>query len=156
MATNLPLRARQLYRALLRELPRRHISLSSSTPSNTLKRRFRTQFEQPSSPTLTSIQQAEQFVQYAKAQRMYATLVARYNPGMDMDQEERVRLTARRVGMDLPVENDFDASKEEEILENTKNGEGVDKKDWWFGFRVGVDHMELSELWRTRMVVEEL
>ena len=69
-------------------------------------------------------------MQYAKAQRMYATLVARYNPGMDMDQEERVRLTARRVGMDLPVENDFGASKEEEeILENAKD-EGVDKKDW--------------------------
>ncbi|KUL86236.1 hypothetical protein ZTR_08351 [Talaromyces verruculosus] len=131
MATDLPLRARQLYRALLRELPRRHISLSSSStpPSNTLKQRFRTQFEQSSSPTLTSIQQAEQFVQYAKAQRMYATLVARYNPGMDMDQEERVRLTARRVGMDLPVENDFGASKEEEeILGNTKD-EGVDRKD---------------------------
>lgn len=60
---------------------------------------------------------------------MYATLVARYNPGMDMDQEERVRLTARRVGMDLPVENDFGASKEEEeIFENTKD-EGVDRKD---------------------------
>jgi hypothetical protein len=55
---------------------------------------------------------------------MYATLVARYNPGMDMDQEERVRLTARRVGMDLPVENDFAASKEAEILESTKNGDG--------------------------------
>jgi hypothetical protein len=59
---------------------------------------------------------------------MYATLVARYNPGMDMDQEERVRLTARRVGMDLPAENDFGTSKEEEILENTKDGEGVDKQ----------------------------
>lgn len=130
MATDLPLRARQLYRAFLRELPRRHISLSSSTPSNTLKRRFRTQFEQSSSSslTLTSIQQAEQFVQYAKAQRMYATLVARYNPGMDMDQEERVRLTARRVGMDLPVENDFGTSKEEKILENTKDGEGEGRR----------------------------
>lgn len=62
-------------------------------------------------------------MQYAKAQRMYATLVARYNPGMDMDQEERVRLTARRVGMDLPVENDIGASKEGEILENTRDGE---------------------------------
>lgn len=56
---------------------------------------------------------------------MYATLVARYNPGMDMDQEERVRLTARRVGMDLPVEHDIGSSKEEkEILENTRDGEG--------------------------------
>lgn len=35
---------------------------------------------------------------------MYATLLERYNPGMNMDEEERVRLTARRVGMDLPEE----------------------------------------------------
>lgn len=35
---------------------------------------------------------------------MYATLLERYNPGMEMDEEERVRLTARRVGMDLPEE----------------------------------------------------
>ena len=41
---------------------------------------------------------------YIQAQRMYATLIERYNPGMGMDEEERVRLTARRVGMDLPIE----------------------------------------------------
>lgn len=35
---------------------------------------------------------------------MYATLLERYNPGMSMDGEEKVRLTARRVGMDLPEE----------------------------------------------------
>lgn len=35
---------------------------------------------------------------------MYATLLERYNPGMNMEDEERVRLTARRVGMDLPEE----------------------------------------------------
>lgn len=35
---------------------------------------------------------------------MYATLLERYNPGMNMDEEERVRLTARRVGMELPEE----------------------------------------------------
>jgi ATP synthase assembly factor FMC1 len=33
---------------------------------------------------------------------MYATLLERYNPGMNMEEEERVRLTARRVGMELP------------------------------------------------------
>ena len=46
-------------------------------------------------------------MQYIQAQRMYNTLVERYNPGMGMNEEERVRLTARRVGMDLPIE--FDA-----------------------------------------------
>ena len=53
------------------------------------------------------IEQADQYLQYVKAQRMYATLLERYNPGMGMDEEERIRLTARRVGMDLPVEYDI-------------------------------------------------
>lgn len=35
---------------------------------------------------------------------MYATLLERYNPGMNMDEEERIMLTARRVGMDMPEE----------------------------------------------------
>jgi ATP synthase assembly factor FMC1 len=48
--------------------------------------------------------QAEQFVQYVQAQRMYATLIERYNPGMGMSEEERVRLSARRVGVNLPTE----------------------------------------------------
>ena len=43
-------------------------------------------------------------VQYVQAQRMYATLIERYNPGMGMSEEERVRLSARRVGINLPVE----------------------------------------------------
>jgi hypothetical protein len=47
---------------------------------------------------------AEQYIAYVRAQRMYATLLERYNPGISMDEEERVRLTARRVGMDLPDE----------------------------------------------------
>ncbi|KAG9823397.1 hypothetical protein KCU68_g16316, partial [Aureobasidium melanogenum] len=53
---------------------------------------------------LQRVQEAEQLAQYLKAQRMYVTLVERYNPGMNMNEEERVRLTARRVGMDLPVD----------------------------------------------------
>ena len=48
--------------------------------------------------------EAEQYIQYIKAQRMYVTLLERYNPGMSIDEEEKVRLTARRVGMDLPEE----------------------------------------------------
>ena len=53
---------------------------------------------------MLQVEQAEQYIQYMKAQRMYATLLERYNPGMSMDEEERVRLTARRVGMELPEE----------------------------------------------------
>jgi hypothetical protein len=109
MATN-PTKIRSLYRALLRELPPRPIL---GTPRSPLHKSLHDSFSQPqqqhhqtvasSRPELT-VAQAEQFVQYLKAQRTYVTLVERYNPGMGMDEEERVRLTARRVGMDLPVE----------------------------------------------------
>ena len=52
----------------------------------------------------TRLQEAEQYIQYLQAQRRYATLIERYNPGMNMDEEERVRLSARRVGMEMPAE----------------------------------------------------
>jgi len=46
----------------------------------------------------------DQAVQYLKAQRVYGALLERYNPGADMSNEDRVRLTARKVGMDMPEE----------------------------------------------------
>lgn len=95
MSSN-PQRLRAIYRAFLRELPFRGIQ--SRSP---LQERLRTTI---SSNSATSVEQAEQFLQYVKAQRMYATLLERYNPGMNMDEEERIRLTARRVGMDMPDE----------------------------------------------------
>jgi ATP synthase assembly factor FMC1 len=91
-----PAQLRAIYRAFLRELPSR--GLQSRSP---LQERIRTTI---ASNSATPLEQAEQFLQYVKAQRMYATLLERYNPGMNMDEEERVRLTARRVGMDLPEE----------------------------------------------------
>ena len=109
MVDLIPFQARSLYRALLRELPRR--ALSSPSP---LKLRIRSSFSpsitagQDSDVVLSRIQQAEQFVRYAQAQRMHTVLLERYNPGIgidNLDQDERIRLTARRVGMELPTEN---------------------------------------------------
>ncbi|KAJ4858634.1 hypothetical protein T069G_06901 [Trichoderma breve] len=84
-----PANLRAIYRSLLRELPPRPILSSPRTP---LHRRIRSSFAQL----------AQQLIAYLRAQRMYVTLIERYNPGMEMDQDERIRLTARRVGMDLP------------------------------------------------------
>ncbi|GMM34657.1 Fmc1 protein [Saccharomycopsis crataegensis] len=39
---------------------------------------------------------------FLKSQRTYEELVQRYNPGMTMSQEEKVKKTARRVGLDVP------------------------------------------------------
>ena len=111
MAT--PTKLRSLYRSFLRELPSRPLSEKSRTP---LQLRIR---ETISSSSSTPIEQAEQFLQYVKAQRMYATLLERYNPGMNMDEEERVKLTARRVGMDLP---------EEYFIGDSGEGNGSDGK----------------------------
>ncbi|ESZ94679.1 hypothetical protein SBOR_4930 [Sclerotinia borealis F-4128] len=97
-STTTPTKLRSLYRSFLRELPSRPFTQTSRSP---LQSRIRKTI---ASETNTPIEQADQFLQYVKAQRMYATLLERYNPGMNMDEEERVRLTARRVGMELPVE----------------------------------------------------
>jgi ATP synthase assembly factor FMC1 len=96
MASQIKLRS--IYRSFLRELPSRPLSERSRSP---LQARIRNTI---ASKSATPLEHAEQFLQYVKAQRMYATLLERYNPGMNMDEEERVRLTARRVGMDLPEE----------------------------------------------------
>lgn len=107
---------RSLYRRLLRELPIKdqttrtaHQKLSAASP---LQKRLRQSFTTPATSQSQSPEhlaasqeaQVEQFIQYVQAQRMYATLIERYNPGMGMSEEERVRLSARRIGMNLPVE----------------------------------------------------
>jgi ATP synthase assembly factor FMC1 len=117
MSTPTPTTLRSLYRSLLRELPPR----TSPTPSP-LATHLRSTFASTSSTTatptptneeasaitsktlLSKVQEAEQLAMYLKAQRTYVTLVERYNPGADMSDEERVRLSARRVGMNLPVD----------------------------------------------------
>ena len=103
--------ARSLYRAILRELPPRTPTIAASP----IRSNIRQHFVKPASATtaaassspdsdLARRQEIEQFVQYLKAQRTYGELLERYNPGMNMDEEERVRLTARRVGMEMPAE----------------------------------------------------
>ena len=96
---------RSLYRSILRELPSRPLT----APPSPLRSRIRESFAAPpkeASPeyALRQRQEAEQFVQYVKAQRTYITLLERYNPGMTMDDEDRIRLSARRVGMNMPIE----------------------------------------------------
>ena len=115
--------ARSAYRALLREHPRRNLRATSTTPlHNRLRELFRRGVPTTTTTTTTTtaaaaptndanteartqrIQEAEQIAQYARAQRMYAHLLDLYNPGMSMNEEEKIRLTARRVGWELPVE----------------------------------------------------
>lgn len=106
MASN-TINLRSLYRSLLRELPPR--PLLSNPPSH-LHGRLRASFssspkeqqQQPSAGAAAAA--ADQMLRYLRSQRTYVALLERYNPGMNMDEQERVRLTARRVGMNLPIE----------------------------------------------------
>ncbi|VUC24751.1 unnamed protein product [Clonostachys rosea] len=104
--TTSPARIRSIYRSLLRELPPRPILES---PRSDIHSRLRTHFsarEQPESslPAAVKAGQAQQLAAYLRSQRSYVDLIERYNPGMSMEDDERIRLTARRVGMDLPIE----------------------------------------------------
>jgi ATP synthase assembly factor FMC1, mitochondrial len=97
--------ARALYRSILRELPpRTSVTAPSSIRSSIRKHFAEANVNASAEYRLARRQEAEQFVQYLKAQRTYDFLLERYNPGMSMNEEERVRLTARRVGMEMPVE----------------------------------------------------
>lgn len=98
---------RSLYRSLLRELPPPSTPFTRSPLRKSIREHFSsTRVPATASPATlkTRRQELEQFLIYLRAQRMYGTLLERYNPGMGMNEEERVRLTARRVGMDMPVE----------------------------------------------------
>ncbi|KAK0385238.1 hypothetical protein NLU13_7714 [Sarocladium strictum] len=106
MSSASPAQIRSIYRSLLRELPPRPLL---SQPRAPLYARLRQTFDtkattSSSSATQLPAEHGEQLVAYLRSQRTYAQLLDRYNPGMNMDDEERVRLTARKVGMDLPKE----------------------------------------------------
>ncbi|WEW58328.1 hypothetical protein PRK78_003796 [Emydomyces testavorans] len=107
MSTQIRFQTRSIYRSILRELPQRPLSAPSP-----LQTRIRTSLAatNPSTTTTTTTSNNNNNVAQARleeaeqAQRQYTTLLERYNPGANMNEQERVRLTARRVGMNLPVE----------------------------------------------------
>ena len=96
-----------LYRSFLRELPP-SISPKALQKRSPLHQRLRESFSSSplssTAPLSHAIEQGEQYLQYFQSQRQYAMLLERYNPGIsgEMDEEERVRLSARRVGMNMP------------------------------------------------------
>ncbi|KAI9631696.1 uncharacterized protein MKK02DRAFT_30705 [Dioszegia hungarica] len=91
-----------LYRSLLREL-----RFSSKQP--TIKRSpiVVSQVRQ----LVSSIQSEDQLSRtlmetrdFLRSSRIYGDLLKRYNPLHDMSDDERIRATARRVGLDAPTE----------------------------------------------------
>ncbi|KAI6245490.1 hypothetical protein HI914_06706 [Erysiphe necator] len=92
-----PSHIRSVYRSILREIS---IRTASNIFKSTIVKRIRSSF---SSNPEVSIQLAEQFLQYQRAQNTYVNLLEKYGSNNEMEEGEKVRLTARRVGMELPV-----------------------------------------------------
>ncbi|KLT40402.1 hypothetical protein CC85DRAFT_287504 [Cutaneotrichosporon oleaginosum] len=92
---------KHLYRSLLREL-----RLSSNVPrakrNPDVAVHFRKIVEVGDAKAVErAVLESRDFL---RANRIYGELLKRYNPTHSMSQEERVKATARRVGLDAPSE----------------------------------------------------
>ncbi|KAL8807623.1 MAG: hypothetical protein Q9182_000607 [Xanthomendoza sp. 2 TL-2023] len=87
MASNIT-RVRSLYRAILRELPQRPLS----TPSPVQQRIRNAIAIHPQEDARSQMEQAEQYIQYAKAQRMYTALLERCTPAERQSKDNRKAL----------------------------------------------------------------
>lgn len=104
MANLTPTHVRSLYRSFLRELPPLCRKSSVSLHARLRESFSQSTAESPSSISQIESEQADQLLVYFRAQRMYTTLLERYNPSLRMETEDRVRLSARRVGLNMPAE----------------------------------------------------
>ena len=95
----------QIYRQLAKEVkflsrsPGQHPNFSSL-----LKNAFESGNE-------ADLRYAHEVLLFLRSQRKYSELLELYNPGATMTQKERNRLTARRVGLNLPKLNSDDFYK---------------------------------------------
>ncbi|KAH8923789.1 hypothetical protein BT69DRAFT_1281154 [Atractiella rhizophila] len=86
-----------LYRSLLRSVPR-------TSPVRPSLRSF-----VASAPPVA----VRSMVLYLQAEKEHEELMLRYHPAFSLTEEERIRLTARRVGLDVPEEVKPEERKEE-------------------------------------------
>ncbi|KAJ8096757.1 hypothetical protein POJ06DRAFT_263325 [Lipomyces tetrasporus] len=68
---------------------------------------------------------AIEILTYLRSQRTYKALLDKYNPTATLEDHERIRLTARRVGLELPKDIQERFQKEDELADN---GPNVDEK----------------------------
>ncbi|KLO15672.1 hypothetical protein SCHPADRAFT_251218 [Schizopora paradoxa] len=110
MATKL----RTAYRSLVREA--RKLNSPRVDAKNDISRHFRAAVESQKQgqdgrydELVRDVSNAALFL---KSQRAYNELLERYNPLHGMSQEERTVATARRVGLDMPIEKKHGDSEE--------------------------------------------
>ncbi|EIW72322.1 hypothetical protein M231_03826 [Tremella mesenterica] len=90
-----------LYRSLLREL-----RLASKQPRrirNPVVQQHLRELIQEQRPDMVEKMLSETR-DFLRASRIHAELLKRYNPLHDMTEEEKIRATARRVGLNTPKE----------------------------------------------------
>ncbi|KAI0080736.1 hypothetical protein K474DRAFT_1589133 [Panus rudis PR-1116 ss-1] len=92
---------REVYRSSIHPRPLRNKAITSN---------FRAVLESYRSETGRPAfqQDIENVLTFMRSQRMHKILLERYNPLHDLTTEERVKATARRVGLDMPVKNNND------------------------------------------------
>jgi len=109
----------RLYRSTLRDIRlqdsvHKYIQhRKTSSIFNTVRSMFEQARESAKPEALDTQQETRQLAELAaflKANRLHQILLERYNAGVNMTQAERSRLTARRVGLNMPVEYEAGSS----------------------------------------------
>ncbi|KAG5646625.1 hypothetical protein DXG03_002929 [Asterophora parasitica] len=97
------------YRGILREL--RKSAVAPRKTNQAVATSFRSIANQyQTSGDATVLQDLRNALLFLKSQREHKILLDRYNPLFDLTAEERIKATARRVGLDMPVVHKAESS----------------------------------------------
>ncbi|KAF4619127.1 hypothetical protein D9613_005204 [Agrocybe pediades] len=93
-----------LFRSILSEL--QQSVKPPRTPSENIIGHFRAIAEKIEAKNdAQAAQDYENAILFLKSQREHKRLLERYNPLFDLTAEERIKATARRVGLDMPIQH---------------------------------------------------
>ncbi|KAK9448074.1 uncharacterized protein V1518DRAFT_419590 [Limtongia smithiae] len=111
------------------------VAVDSVSPVNaTLRTALREQFRAAAKRTRDKahaeqqLRDAAEILGYLRSQRTYKMLLDRYNPTATLEDHERIRLTARRVGLELPQDIQDRIEADRESAEADTAEPPVDKK----------------------------
>ncbi|GAA5874437.1 hypothetical protein JCM3774_005719 [Rhodotorula dairenensis] len=123
----------QLYRSTLRQFVKNSIHPRSGR-SPSIPQHLRVLFEsgrtiqQGSTEATRFARDVENLVLFLRSRRIHKELVDRYNPTHDMTQDERIKATANRVGLNTPHEYDPAAPRPIPAGEESADGQGEEGK----------------------------
>ncbi|KAI0699400.1 hypothetical protein BC835DRAFT_1267844 [Cytidiella melzeri] len=93
------------YRSILREFNKASTS-ARATRNKVISSNIRALFEKQREGEERErfLYDMQNFKTFMQSQRIHKELLERYNPLHDLNTEERIKATARRVGLDMPVQ----------------------------------------------------